>query len=105
MVTNKSIFIIGAGPGGLATSILLAKSGANITILEKSDKIGGRTSSITENGFKFDLGPTFFLYPQALEKIFQSVGLNLMDEIEMERLDPKYFFITVSPPTQTTANG
>ena len=93
MVTKKSIFIIGAGPGGLATSILLAKSGENITILEKSDKIGGRTSSITENWFKFDLGPTFFLYPQALEKVFQSVGLNLMDEIEMERLDPQYRII------------
>lgn len=90
MVTNKHIFIIGAGPGGLATSILLAKSGADITILERSDQVGGRTSSISENGFKFDLGPTFFLYPQALEKIFESVGLDLWDEIEMKRLDPQY---------------
>ena len=90
MVSNKQIYIIGAGPGGLATSILLAKSGADVTILERSDQVGGRTSSISENGFKFDLGPTFFLYPQALEKIFESVGLDLWDEIEMKRLDPQY---------------
>ncbi len=93
MAKNKHIYIIGAGPGGLATGILLSKSGVDITILERSNTVGGRTSSISENGFKFDLGPTFFLYPQALEKIFQSVGLNLMDEIEMERLDPQYRII------------
>tara|TARA_Y100000590_G_scaffold208456_1_gene236172 strand:- start:19536 stop:21023 length:1488 start_codon:yes stop_codon:yes gene_type:complete len=93
MAKNKHIYIIGAGPGGLATGILLSKSGVDITILESSNTVGGRTSSISENGFKFDLGPTFFLYPQALEKIFQSVGLNLMDEIEMERLDPQYRII------------
>ena len=26
------------------------------------------------DGFKFDLGPTFFLYPRVLEEIFRTVG-------------------------------
>jgi phytoene desaturase len=41
-------------------------------------------------GYRFDLGPTFFLYPQVLREIFESVGRNLDEEIPMRRLDPQY---------------
>ena len=30
--------------------------------------MGGRTSAIEGDGYRFDLGPTFFLYPQILEE-------------------------------------
>lgn len=87
---NQKIVIVGAGPGGLSAAMQLAHAGADVTIVERQDYVGGRTSAIEIDGFRFDRGPTFFLYPRVLEEIFQSVGRNLMDEVPMRRLDPQY---------------
>ena len=73
--------------------MLLARSGLQVTVLERSSSVGGRTSSIRGNGFRFDLGPTFFLYPRVLAEIFQAVGRDLHDEVELVRLDPQYRLI------------
>jgi phytoene desaturase len=89
----KRVIIIGAGPGGLATALLLAKAGLEVTILERQPKVGGRTSAIEGDGFRFDLGPTFFLYPQILEEIFTAIGRDLHREVPMKRLDPQYRLI------------
>lgn len=90
---SKSVLIVGAGPGGLATAMLLAKAGLKVTVLEKQPRVGGRTSAIEGDGYRFDLGPTFFLYPQILEEIFQEVGRDLHREVPMKKLDPQYRLI------------
>lgn len=87
---SKEVIIIGAGPGGLATAMILASSGVRVRIIERLPFVGGRTSSIEADGFKFDLGPTFFLYPRVLEEIFAAAGTSLRSEVEMVRLDPQY---------------
>lgn len=87
---NRTALIIGAGPGGLAAALLLAKAGVHVRILERLSRVGGRCSAIEERGFRFDLGPTFFLYPQVLERIFRLIGRDLKTEIPMTRLDPQY---------------
>jgi phytoene desaturase len=87
---SQKVVIVGAGPGGLASAILLAKSGVDVTVVEKRDVVGGRTSTIERNGFKFDTGPTFFLYPRVLREILASAGRDLDAEIPMYRLDPQY---------------
>ncbi len=87
---TKEVIIIGAGPGGLASAILLAASGVRVKILERLPIIGGRTSQIESEGYKFDLGPTFFLYPRVVDEIFAAAGTSLRDEVEMVRLDPQY---------------
>ena len=89
----KRVIIIGAGPGGLAAAMLLARSGVQVTVLERSTVVGGRTRSVHGGGFTFDLGPTFFLYPRVLAEIFQVVGRDLHDEVELVRLDPQYRLI------------
>ena len=86
---SKRILIVGAGPGGLAAAMLLAKAGVEVTIIEKQPRVGGRTSAIESDGYRFDLGPTFFLYPQILQEIFQAVGRDLFKEVPMTRLDPQ----------------
>ncbi|MDX1502400.1 MAG: phytoene desaturase family protein [Thermoanaerobaculia bacterium] len=82
--------VVGAGPGGLASAMLLARAGVDVTVLERHDRVGGRTSTIEQDGFRFDLGPTFFLYPQVLRSIFQMCGRSLDEEVELIRLDPNY---------------
>lgn len=89
-VPKKHVVIIGAGPGGLASALLLAHAGVRVTVLERQPFVGGRTSSWRQDGFTFDRGPTFFLYPRILEEIFSRIGRNLYTEIPMKRLDPQY---------------
>ena len=86
----QKVVIVGAGPGGLAAAILLAKSGVEVTVVEKRSVVGGRTSTIEREGFKFDTGPTFFLYPRVLREIFAAAGRDLDAEVPMKRLDPQY---------------
>jgi len=90
---SKRVLIVGAGPGGLGTAMLLAKAGCEVTVIEKQPRVGGRTSPIEGDGFRFDLGPTFFLYPQILDEIFAAVGRDLRAEVPMKRLDPQYRLI------------
>ncbi len=87
---SKQVTIIGAGPGGLASAILLAASGQRVRVVERLPFVGGRTSTIAAEGYTFDLGPTFFLYPQILREIFATAGANLDAEVPMTRLDPQY---------------
>lgn len=86
----KKVCIVGAGPGGLATAMLLAKAGLEVTVLERLPQVGGRTSTFSSNGFHFDVGPTFFLYPVVLREIFAAVGRDLDREVPMVKLDPQY---------------
>lgn len=87
---TKEALIIGAGPGGLAAAVQLAAAGVRVKIIERLPMVGGRTSTIEADGYKFDLGPTFFLYPRVLDEIFQAAGTRLHEELEMVRLDPQY---------------
>jgi phytoene desaturase len=90
MENKKKVIIIGAGPGGLACGMLLTKNGYNVNFYEQKDYVGGRNGSIQSNGFKFDIGPTFFLMKNVLEEIFEETGRKLDDYVELTQLDPMY---------------
>jgi phytoene desaturase len=93
MSATKQVVIVGAGPGGLATAMLLAAAGFRVKLLERRDRVGGRTSALLGQGYRFDLGPTFFLYPRVLEAIYRAAGRELRREIELVRLDPQYHLV------------
>jgi phytoene desaturase len=90
---NRRVVIIGAGPGGLAAALLLARAGADVTVLERLPRVGGRSGTLAAEGFRFDKGATFFLYPQILTEILAACGFNLRDEIDLIRLEPMYDLI------------
>jgi len=89
-MSKRRVVVIGAGPGGLASAMQLAHGGAEVTVLESRPQVGGRCSSLYANGFRFDTGPTFYLYPRILREIFLSVGRDIDADIPMKRLDPQY---------------
>lgn len=90
---RRRVIIVGAGPGGLASAMLLAHRGADVTVLERLPRVGGRSGSIRAQGFVFDLGPTFFLYPAILAEIFATCGYRLEDEVELIRLETLYHLV------------
>ncbi|RVU21635.1 phytoene desaturase family protein [Methylobacterium oryzihabitans] len=93
-LTGRKAVVVGAGPGGLAVALLLAREGVHVTVVEKEAEVGGRTRTITApGGYKFDIGPTFFLYPRILADIFASCGERLEDHLKLERLDPQYHLV------------
>ena len=67
---TRRIAVIGAGPGGLAVAMLLAKAGAEVTVHERLDHVGGRSATIpaqSEVGeFRFDTGPSLLTLPSSL---------------------------------------
>ena len=86
----KRVAVVGAGPGGLATAVLLLKKGFEVDLYEASDRVGGRNASLELGDFHFDVGPTFFLMPQVLEEIFAACDRKLSDYVELKRIDPMY---------------
>ena len=89
-LNKPTALIVGSGPGGLASALLLAHSGIDVTILEKEEKVGGRTKLVHKDGFTFDRGPTFFHYPEVIEEIFQAIGRDAHKELGLMPLDPMY---------------
>ena len=74
--------------------MLLARDGVPVTVFERGPAVGGRTRTIeAPGGYKFDVGPTFFLYPRVLRDIFEACGERLEDHVELKRLDPQYHLV------------
>ncbi len=53
---DADVLVIGGGYGGLATGALLAHSGHQVLLLEKSSMLGGRASYMERDGFLLDYG-------------------------------------------------
>lgn len=86
----EKIIIIGAGFGGLATAAILAKKGHEVVVIEKNDKPGGRANLLERDGFRFDMGPSWYLMPEIFEQFFTLIGEKSSDYYEVEKLDPSY---------------
>lgn len=89
----KKVAVIGAGPGGLASAMLLAVKGYDVQVFEKNNVIGGRNAKLTLGEYQFDVGPTFFSMPHILEELFEAAGRDLHDYMDLVELDPMYDLI------------
>jgi len=87
---NKKINILGAGVAGLSCASFLAQAGHEVTIFEKNPTIGGRARQFTEEGFNFDMGPSWYWMPDVFEKFYQKFGHTTSDFYDLVRLDPSY---------------
>jgi len=89
-VKNKRVVVIGAGLGGMSAAIMLARSGFQVTLVEKNAHLGGKLNQLQREGFSFDLGPSIFTLPQIFRPIFEGDGKRLEDYIALERVDPQW---------------
>lgn len=85
---NKRCIIIGSGPGGLASGIILARNGYEVTVLEQSFQVGGCLQCFSRKGVKFETGMHFIGSAdehQTLARLFDF--LDIRDRIKLSRLD------------------
>jgi phytoene desaturase len=66
--------VVGAGAGGLSAAALLAHHGYKTLLVESRDRVGGRASSVQEDGFTVNTGAIAIEYGGTLERIFGVVG-------------------------------
>lgn len=82
--------VVGTGFGGLGAAVRLAARGYDVTMLERRDKPGGRGYVWEQDGFKFDAGPTIITAPFLFDELFELVGRNIKDYVEVFPVDPYY---------------
>lgn len=87
-MSKKNVLIVGAGIGGLATALRLAKKGYSVEIVEKNSQAGGRLNQIRKDGFTFDTGPSFFSMSFEFREFASDCGIEL--PFEFVALDPLY---------------
>lgn len=66
--------VIGAGAGGLCAAARLAHHGFRTLVVESRDRVGGRASSVDEEGFTVNTGAVAIEYGGILEDTFRTVG-------------------------------
>ncbi len=85
---RKTALVVGAGLGGLATALRLAKKGYQVRVLEKNGQAGGRLNRIRRDGFTFDTGPSFFSMSYEFEDFARDCGIKL--PFSYTPVDPLY---------------
>lgn len=86
----KNAIVIGSGFSSLSASCYLATLGIDVTVIEKNASIGGRARRLQEEGFTFDMGPSWYWMPDIFEKFFEDFGYSTSDFYDLKRLDPAY---------------
>ena len=89
-MSQRSVLVIGAGIGGLAAAIHLAKAGLRVTVLDKNDQPGGRCGRMDRDGHRFDTGPTLFVMRPVYEAEFRALGASLDERLDLRPVDPTY---------------
>jgi phytoene desaturase len=90
----KRILVIGAGLGGLAAAIRLARAGHAVEVWEKNEAPGGKLRELRHDGFSWGTGPSILTMPQVLRDLFANADERLEDYLTLVRLDSccRYFW-------------
>ncbi|SHH19396.1 phytoene desaturase [Cognatiyoonia sediminum] len=86
---NRAV-VVGAGLGGLSAAMRLGAKGYSVTVVDRLDKVGGRGSSISKDGHRFDLGPTIVTVPRVFEKLWAECGRDFRRDVDLRPLEPFY---------------
>ena len=92
-MSPHSIIVIGAGIGGIATAVHLARHGLRVTVVEKNSGPGGRCDRLVHKRHAFDTGPTLFIMPRIYEAEFAALGASMHELLDLQRVDPTYHLV------------
>ncbi|HPE97852.1 MAG: phytoene desaturase [Chitinophagales bacterium] len=87
---KKHVVVIGAGFSGLSAACELASNGFQVTVLEKNSSAGGRAAVFHDQGYTFDMGPSWYWMPDVFDWFFERYGSSVAEQYDLQRLDPGY---------------
>lgn len=87
---KKKVTVIGAGFASISAACYLAKAGFEVNVYEKNAQLGGRARQYIRDGFKFDMGPTWYWMPDVFERFFADFNKKPSDYYGLQRLGPSY---------------
>ncbi|HET8753335.1 MAG TPA: phytoene desaturase family protein [Salinimicrobium sp.] len=88
------IIVIGSGFSGLSAAAYLSAAGYEVHVYEKNSSPGGRARQFeTENGYVFDMGPSWYWMPDVFEQFFADFGKKVSDFYHLSLLDPSFRII------------
>ncbi len=100
----NNVIVIGSGFAGLSAASFMAKAGWNVTVLEKQATPGGRARQLKEDGFVFDMGPSWYWMPDVFERYFGLFNKKVEQYYSIQRLDPSYRIYWPDGSTDMPAN-
>jgi phytoene desaturase len=89
-MNKKKIAVIGSGFSGLASAAYLAKAGNQVHVYEKNEQLGGRARQFKQDGFTFDMGPSWYWMPDVMESFFNDFDTSAKDYFELKELSPAF---------------
>ena len=89
-MSKQKAIVIGSGFAGLSAAAFLAKGGMEVTVLEKNSQVGGRCRMFHDQGFMFDMGPSWYWMPDVFERFFKCFNEDVNDYLNLVRLSPSY---------------
>lgn len=90
LATMASICVVGGGIAGMAVAARLAAKRHEVTLIEKSERLGGQVHTVHQDGFGFDIGPTLLTLPAVYRDLFLKTGRPLEDEVKLEEQEPGF---------------
>ena len=94
---QRKAVVVGAGVGGLYVAASLAKSGVDVTVVEKNAApcAGGRLGvevlrAPNGRAYRFETGPSLLLLPEIYREMFSSLGLDPDEHLRLARVRPSY---------------
>ena len=90
MNRTSPLYILGAGPAGLAAAYQLTKQGKSVVVVERDSRVGGLAKSIEYQDFILDFGPhRFFTKVAPVLKLWDEVLGQ--DQVTVNRLTRIYY--------------
>ena len=101
---ENKVVVIGSGFSGLSAAAFLAKSKMDVTVVEKNDQLGGRARVIKENGYVFDMGPSWYWMPDIFENFFNEFDVKTQDFYNLLELNPGFKMIFQSDELEISSD-
>ncbi len=90
---TKNIAVIGGGFSGLAAASYLAQAGFKVMLFEKNSSVGGRNRKFSEQGFTFEMGPSWYWMPEVFDGYFSDFNRNREDFYSLTKLNPSFSIV------------
>ena len=94
---GNKVIVIGAGVAGLTAGSYLARNGFHVTVLEANPKIGGCCGATEIEGYTFNDGAQYLIYPNLLDLVFSQLGFDRQGLLPLRRV--------ATPATTHLPNG